>query len=66
VFQVPVVNGHDVFQGVFQPLERIHLMFFADGEEGIDHCCALCRFMAAGKQVVLATQTTYPPYELHI
>jgi len=50
-----VVYGHDVFQRVFQPLEGIHFVFFAGGEEGIDHGGPLGGFMASGEEVFLST-----------
>src|SRR5690606_5839939 len=36
--------------------ERIYLMFVTDSEERIYHRRSLCGLMAAGEQVVLATQ----------
>ena len=51
-----MVDGHDVFQRVFEPLERVHVMFLADGKEGIDHGCALCSFVASGKEVVFPSE----------
>lgn len=32
-----MIDSHDILEGVFEPLERINLMLFTDGEEGIDH-----------------------------
>jgi len=49
-----VVYGHDVFQRVFQPLEGIHFVFFADGEEGINHGGPLGGLMASCEEVVLS------------
>ena len=55
-----MVDGHDVFQGVFEPLERVHVMFPADGEERIDHGCPLRRFVASGEQVVFPANGNRP------
>lgn len=48
-----VVNSHDIFQGVFEPLERIYLVLFADSKEWVDHDRSLCTFMRSGKEVIL-------------
>ncbi len=34
-------------------------MFFADKEERINHHCSLCRFVAAGEQVVFPSQCNW-------
>jgi len=51
-----MVYGHDVFQGVFEPLEMVDFMFLADSKEGIDHGCALCGLVASGKEVVFPSE----------
>lgn len=56
IFQVFVVYRHGVFQRVFQPLERVHFMFFASGGEGIDYRSTLRSFMASDKELILASE----------
>ena len=51
-----MVDGHDVFQGVFEPLERVHVMFLTDGKEGVDHGCPLCGLMASSEEVVFPSE----------
>src|SRR5690606_34820068 len=41
-------------------VEWVDFMFFADGEERIDHGGTLCSFMAAGEEVVFASQRQWP------
>ena len=51
-----MIDGHDIFQGIFQPLVGIYLVLFADGKKGIDHGCPLRRFMASGEEVIFAAK----------
>ena len=44
-----MVNGHDVFERVFEPLIRIHPMLSADDPEGVDHAVMLGSIMASSE-----------------
>lgn len=34
-----MVDGHDLFEGMFEPPKRIDIVFFADDKEGVDPVC---------------------------
>ena len=45
----------DTVEHISEPYFGIDAMMFTGSEEGIDHCCALCWIVAAGEEVIFAS-----------
>lgn len=52
-----MADVHNVFEGIFEPLEGVDLVFFAGSQQGINHGSSLGGLVTARKEVILPTES---------